>query len=460
MATLGLFMAGALGLSAASSAENWPQWRGPLAIGIAPNANPATTWSETEHIRWKVKIPGRGSATPIIWDNRIFVETAIATGRQEGAAAGPTPTRAETPEAGPNRSAGQPPQGRGPGGRGGGGFQAPKPTEVYQFVVLCLDRASGKELWRQVAREEVPHEGHHRTDGTFASSSPVTDGERVYAYFGSRGVHCYDFEGKLQWSRDLGKMNIVMSFGEGCSPALAGETLIINWDHQGDSCIYGLDKRTGKTLWKQARDEKTSWATPLVVEQDGKTQVVVCASGKIRSYDPATGKVIWECAGLTRNVIPSPVVGQGLLFATSGYQGNALLALRLDRTGDLTGSDAIVWSYRQNTPYVPSPLFYEGRLYFFANNNATLSCLEAKTGRVLFSGEKLAQLQGVYASPVAAAGRIYVVGRNGATAVLKASDKLEVLATNRLDEQTDASPVLVGKDLFLRGRDYLYCVGE
>ena len=340
MATLGLVMTGALGLSAASSAENWPQWRGPLAIGIAPNANPATTWSETEHIRWKVKIPGRGSATPIIWDNRIFVETAIPIGRQEGAAAGPTPTRAETPEAGPNRSAGQPPQGRGPGGRGGGGFQAPKPTEVYQFVVLCLDRASGKELWRQVAREEVPHEGHHRTDGTFASSSPVTDGERVYAYFGSRGVHCYDFEGKLQWSRDLGKMNIVMSFGEGCSPALAGETLIVNWDHQGDSCIYGLDKRTGKTLWKQARDEKTSWATPLVVEQDGKTQVVVCASGKIRSYDPATGKVIWECAGLTRNVIPSPVVGQGLLFATSGYQGNALLALRLDRTGDLTGSDA------------------------------------------------------------------------------------------------------------------------
>ena len=458
--TLGLVMAGALGSSAASSEQNWPQWRGPLAIGIAPNANPPTTWSETEHIRWKVKIPGRGSATPIIWDNRIFVETAIPTGRQEGAAAGPTPTRAETPEAGPNRPAGQPPQGRGSGGRGGGGFQAPKPTEVYQFVVLCLDRATGKELWRQVAREEVPHEGHHRTDGTFASSSPVTDGERVYAYFGSRGVHCYDFEGKLQWSRDLGKMNIVMSFGEGCSPALAGETLIVNWDHQGDSCIYGLDKRTGKTLWKQARDEKTSWATPLVVEQDGKTQVVVCASGKIRSYDPATGKVIWECAGLTRNVIPSPVVGQGLLFATSGYQGNALLALRLDRTGDLTGSDAIVWSYRQNTPYVPSPLFYEGRLYFFANNNATLSCLEAKTGRVLFSGEKLAQLQGVYASPVAAAGRIYVVGRNGATAVLKASDKLEVLATNQLNEQTDASPVLVGKELFLRGRDYLYCVGE
>ena len=454
--------------AAASATQNWPQWRGPLGTGIAPNAEPPVSWSETENIKWKVKIPGLGTSTPVIWENQVFVLTAIATGKKIELPAEP----AATPPPAADVSAGGPPErrkggpdGPGPGGPGrsgkrggGGGMRAERPTEVEQFVILCLDRQTGKVLWQETAREEVPHEAHHRSDGSFASCSPLTDGKHVFAYFGSRGLYCYDMAGKLQWSQDFGDMRIVMSFGEGSSPALYQDTLFVNWDHEGESFIIALDKNTGKTLWKNARDEKTSWSTPLVVEQDGKPQVIVCATGKIRSYEPATGKVIWECAGLTRNVIPSPVIGNGMVYATSGYQGNALLAIRLDRTGDLTGTDAIAWSVKKGTPYVPSPLLYNDRLYFFSGNNAMLSCFDAKSGRALIDAERIEALQGVYASPVGADGRVYVVGRNGTTVVLKSSDKLEVLATNRLEEKTDASPALAGKDLFLRGREYLYCI--
>jgi outer membrane protein assembly factor BamB len=444
----------AIAMQASGAADqNWPQWRGPLQTGVAPAANPPTTWSETENIKWKVKIPGEGSATPIIWENKVFIETAIPTGKKlEAAAATPDSPPATNGVPTPNQ---RPP---GPGGRGM--MSAPKPTEVYQFVVICLDRQTGKTLWQQTAREEVPHEGHHATDGSFAASSPVTDGQHLFAYFGSRGLYCYDMEGRLNWSQDFGDLRIAMGFGEGSSPTLYGDAIIVNWDHEGESFIIALDKHTGKTLWKQPREEKTSWSTPLVVEVEGKPQVVVAATSKIRSYDLASGKLIWECGGLTGNVIPCPVTADGILYAMSGFRGNSLLAIRLGRTGDLTGTDAIVWSYKKNTPYVPSPLLYGNKLYFFSNNNGVLSCFEAKTGTPLIDGEKLEALAGVYASPVGASGRIYLTGRNGAIIVLKQSDKLDVLATNQLQEKFDASPAVVGKELFLRGKESLYCVSE
>src|SRR5712692_3406669 len=231
-------------------------------------------------------------------------------------------------------------------------------------------------------------------------------------------------------------MRIAMSFGEGSSPALYGDTLVVNWDNEGDSFIIALDKNTGKTLWKQPREERTSWSTPLIVEHDGKAQIVTAATRRIRSYDLASGKLIWECAGLTPNVIPSPVAGDGMVYPISGFRGNALLAIRLGGTGDLTGTDAIVWRHNKSTPYVPSPLLYGDKLYFFAGNNGILSCFDAKSGRA------------------------YLAGRNGATLVIKRSDKLEVLATNRLEEKFDASPAVAGNELFLRGREHLYCLAE
>lgn len=419
--------------------RNWPQWRGPLCTGAAPAADPPVSWSETSNIRWKVKLPGTGQSTPVVWEDYVFVQTAVPTGRRVESGGAATPSAPA------------------PGGRS---MSTPKPTELYQFVLLCLDRQTGQTLWQKIACEQAPHEGHHRTDGSFAAASPITDGKHVFAFFGSRGLYCYDMQGNLQWLQDFGDMRIAMSFGEGSSPALAGEVLVVNWDHEGDSFIVALDKNTGKTLWKVPRDERTSWSTPLIVEQDGQRQVVVAATKKIRSYELETGKMIWECAGLTRNVVPSPVAADGMIYATSGYQGNALLAIHLGRSGDLTGTDAIAWSYRRNTPYVPSPLLYGGRIYLFAGNNGVLSCFDAKSGKVLIDAKKMDDLEGVYASPVGANGRVYLVGRNGVTIVIKDSDTLEVLATNHLDEHFDGSPAIAGGDLFLRGREHLYCIAS
>ena len=342
-----LGLAGSLAWAAATLAapvasDNWPEWRGPLQNGIAPSANPPTTWSETNNLKWKVKIPGTGQATPIIWENRVFIQTAIPTGKKveaKPAEAGEQPPAAQ-PQAGgePERK-----EGKGKGRRGFGG--GAKPTEVYQFAVLCLDRQSGKLLWQKVAREEVPHEGYRQNEGSLASSSGLTDGKHIYAYFGSRGLYCYDLDGKLIWEQDLGKMRMAMGFGEGSSPALYQDTLIVNRDNEDNSFIIALDKNTGKTLWKKPREERTSWSTPLIIERDGKAQAVVTATGKIRSYDVASGEVIWECGGLTRNVIPCPVADADMVYCMSGFQGNALLAIRLGRTGDLTGSDAIAWTH-------------------------------------------------------------------------------------------------------------------
>ncbi|MDB6038143.1 MAG: signal peptide protein [Verrucomicrobiales bacterium] len=426
-------------------ADNWPQWRGPLATGVAPNGTPPTVWSETNHIRWKVRVPGSGTGTPIIWDKQLFIETAIPIGKKSGVGAPLNSPLPDKPQAGP---------------RGGGQMRSEKPDQVYQFVLICLDRLTGKTVWQQIVREEIPHEGFHAGDGSFASSSAVTDGKMVYAYFGSRGLHAYDFSGNKKWEHDFGKLHMKNEFGEGSSPALFGDFIVVVCDQEGDSFVEALDKNTGKSLWKKSREEHTSWATPLIVDFQGKPQVITDASGKIRSYDLATGNVIWECTGLTANVIPTPVYADGLVYCTSGFRGNALLAIKLGATGDLTGTDAIAWSRNKGTPYVPSPLFYNGRLYLFGGNNGILSSLEAKTGKVLIDAERLADIPGVYASPVAAAQHIYLVGRNGTSLVINNSEKLEVLTTNHLDEKFDASPAIAGNELFLRGQEYLYCIAE
>jgi outer membrane protein assembly factor BamB len=324
---------------------------------------------------------------------------------------------------------------------------------------MCLDRKTGKTLWQKVAREAVPHEGHHKDHG-YSSHSPVTDGEHVFAYFGSRGLYCFDLDGNPKWQKDLGRQRTRNGFGEGSSPALFGDTIVVNWDHEGDDdfCV-AFDKTTGAERWRVPRAEATNWSTPLIVEHAGRAQVIVSATQRIRSYDLATGKQIWECGGMTGNTIPCPVADDGTVYVTSGFRGAALLAIRLGRTGDLTGTDAVAWSQGKGTPYVPSPLLYEGRLYLFAGNNSILSSFDAKTGKPLIDSQRVDDLEGVYASPVGAAGHVYLVGRNGVTTVIKSSDKLEEVATNRLDDRIDASPAAVGDELFLRGHQYLYCIG-
>jgi outer membrane protein assembly factor BamB len=439
--------------AAADPLQNWPQWRGPLANGVAPQADPPLQWSDSSNIKWKVAIPGLASSTPVVWENRVFVLTAVNTGKKaEPASAASTTTEAPAqPAAGGGQG-----QRRG-GGRGFGG--GPPPTEYYQFVVLCLDRQTGKTLWQKTAAEEVPHEGHHATSG-FASASPVTDGQVVLAYFGSRGLHCYDLEGNFKWKQDFGDMRILLGFGEGSSPALYGNTIVVQWDHEGEDFIAALDKNTGKELWRRPRDEASSWSTPLVVVHDGKPQVVATASKQIISYDLASGEPVWNGPALTRNVIPNAVAADGIVYAMSGYSGNALHAIKLGRTGNVANTDAILWSHSRGTPYVPSPLLYDDLLYFLSNNNGVLSCFDAKTGKPHFAEERLPGLTGVYASPVGAKNRVYVLGRDGTCVVLKRGSALEVLATNKLGEATEGSLALVGKEIFVRGQKNLYCIAE
>jgi outer membrane protein assembly factor BamB len=413
---------------AAAAERFWPQWRGPYASGVSRFANPPTEWSETKNIRWKVDIPGRGSSSPVVWGDRIFVLSAVPIGL--GAAPAHAP-------------------------RGG-----IRPRDRYRFAVLAIDRHTGKTVWERTAREEQPHEATHQDNGTYASSSAITDGQRVYAWFESQGMYVYDMDGTLLWSKDLGDKRMRNQFGEGSTPVLAGDRLVIVWDQQGgQSFIVSLDALSGREIWRVNRDEIDTWATPLVVEHDGRRQVIAPGMKKIKSYDLDSGAVVWESKGVTMNPIPSPVFGDGMVFVTSGFQGNHLKAIRLaNAKGDITGTDAIVWTLDRDTPYVPSPLLYDGVLYLLKTNSGILSAFDAGTGKPHYQLQRLDGLPEVFASPVGASGRVYIAGRDGIVIVIRNGKTYEVLAKNKLDDGFDASPALVDNAIYLRGYQNLYCI--
>jgi len=432
-------LAAAFGWAAVSTAmaDNWPSWRGPSSNGVAPSgANPPIKWDTNTNIKWKATLPGRGSATPIVWGDQIFVLTASKTDRE----AKPN-ERPKTDERFQTKT------------------EAPK--HFYRFEVLSFDRSTGAEKWRKTAAEAVPHEGHHETH-SYAGGSPATDGKRLYVAFGSFGIYAYDLSGGLLWKRDLGRINSRLGWGEAVTPVVHGNSLVLNWDQEGvgDSKLIVLDAATGQTRWEAKRDEKTSWNTPLIVEHGGKTQVIVNGTTRVRSYDLADGKLIWEVGGMTTNAIPSPLSANGLAYVMSGYRGAAAVAVSLDATGDLTDSGKVAWRYAKGTPYVPSPILYDGRLYFTQGNTGVLTILDSKTGKALLSNERLSGVSQFYASPVAAAGRLYFVDRQGTTVVFKAGDQPGLLATNKLADPVDASPVIVGNTLFLRGQKFLYAIEE
>jgi len=270
-------------------------------------------------------------------------------------------------------------------------------------------------------------------------------------------MYCFDLEGKLQWKKKLDNVSTRLSFGEASSPVAHRDLVVLDRDNETSSALLAMDAKTGETRWQAKRDEVSAWATPLIVEHAGKVQVITNASRRVTSYDLATGKVLWECGGQVANVTPSPVPFGDNVICMSGYRGSAALAISLDSMGDVTGSDKVAWKFDRDTPYVPSPLLYGDMLYFNKLNNGILTCLDAKTGKPVIESTRLQGLSNVYASPVAAAGRVYFVGRDGTTLVLKHGTAVEILATNKLDDLIDASPAIVGKQLLLRGQNHLYC---
>jgi outer membrane protein assembly factor BamB len=437
-AVLGWLSAGAVPVEAANvfaSVEQryWMQWRGPLANGVAPLAHPPAEWSETKNIRWKVELPGKGHSSPIVFGDRVYLMAATPIGAAQ------KPVHDSAP----------------------GVHDSVPVTHRHQYMLLGVSRGDGRVLWKRIVREEWPHEGGHDT-GSPASNSPVTDGQFIYAFFGSRGLYCLDTNGAVKWQANLGKMQTLHSHGEGSSPVLYGDTLIVNWDHEGDSFLHAFDKLTGKQLWKTPRDEKTSWSTPLVVDVDGKPQVVVSATKRVRGYDFATGKLIWECAGLTDNVVSSPVYWRRILIAGNSYYSQAMLAIRLaGAKGDIAQTTNVVWRINRLTPYVSSPLLYEDTLYHIRHNQNILVRLDPATGE--FRGEPL-RLDGIrdfiFSSPVGADGRIYVTGRDGTTVVLRHDRENATIAVNHLNDSFSASAALVDREIYLRGEKFLYCIAE
>jgi outer membrane protein assembly factor BamB len=421
--------------------RNWPAWRGPLSTGEAPEGDPPVEFSERQAIRWKIPIPGKGLSTPVIWGDQIFLTSAVSTEK---------PVNPEDLKNQPDaplwlRSSGQ----------------AKRADKIQQFFVYSIGRENGKIQWQKIVHEALPYEGTHK-DGSWASHSCVTDGSCVIAYFGSYGIYCFDMQGNLLWEKNLGRLTSSNSFGTGSSPALYGNSVIIKRDHEGESSLLRLDKQTGEIIWSKARDEGTSWSTPLIAEVRGQPQIVVSATGLSGGYQLESGELIWTLGGLTRNVIPSPVAADGLAVLMSGYRGNAVQVIRLEEArGRLDNSKAVVWTSSEKiTPYVPSPLLYQGNLYFLYGNDDKLTCMDVRTGDIRYVRESIDGIKGVYASPVGAGNRIYIAGRNGAVAVLQAGPAFQILAVNSLDDGFDASPAVAGKDLILRGIKHVYCLAR
>ena len=412
--------------------RSWAQWRGPLGTGVAPHGDPPVAWSELENVRWKTEIPGLGYSTPIVWGDRIFLTTAIPHGKQFKG----------LPDTAP------------------GAHDNLLVTQRHRFVVICVNRKDGSIAWQQEVSEARPHEGGHTT-GSLASHSPVTDGTRLFTFFGSRGLYCLDFNGKLIWKIDLGRMNSKHAHGEASSPALFGQTLVVNWDHEDQSFVVAFDTRDGKERWRINRDEVTSWASPLIVVHKGRPQAVIPGTRRLRGYDLATGKVLWECGGLSHNIIATPVAGHGMVYAGSSYETQNMMAIKLDgATGDITDSDQVAWSTRQRTPYVPSPLLVGRGLYFLRHYQGILTRLDAPTGKEPSGPFRINGISNVYASPVAAAGRIYITDLAGVTMVISSDESPRFLARNVLADGFGASAAIVGKEMFLRGLRNLYCLAE
>ena len=396
--------------------DHWAHWRGPEGNGTAPNATPPTQWSSTKNVKWKAEIPGRGSGSPVVWEDQVFVVTAIPVDDSRG------------------------------------------PLPKLKFVLMCFDRADGSLRWEKVATIARPHQGTHQTNG-FASASPCTDGQHVYAHFGSRGLYCYTMDGTPKWKRDdFPPMTTRNSFGEGSSPTIEGEMILVPWDHEGDSFLYALNKLTGKTIWKTPRDEPTCWATPLVVEHDGRKQVIMNGQNYARAYDLQSGRELWRCGGQTQRPVASAVSANGLAIIGSGFRGSFIGAFRLDGSGDIENSKSVVWTIDRDTPDIASPLLSGGRLYFYKGKSGLLSCVDAASGRPHYLTERLAGINSTYASPIAAGGNVYLTGRSGTTIVIKDGDELNIVSTNAVGEGVDATPAPVDNQLFIRGERHLFCI--
>lgn len=530
--------------------DDWPQFRGPGGAAISTEKQVPDKWGADKNIAWKTKLPGYGWSSPIIWGDKVFLTTAVSDKQRK-----PSPGFGGPGEFGGGPPGGGRPGGGGPGmfmgfappgqimpdflqgmlrmsdeqkkqlqelqkeadgkldkilndeqrkqikdmrdgfRRGGGGFggmQRP-PDAVYKLEVYCLDRASGKELWKKIAYEGKPHIPTQPSN-TYATETPITDGQRVYAYFGMHGLYCYDLDGNLLWKKDLGSYPMALGFGTGSSPALTDGRIFIQCDNEEKSFLIALDARTGDEIWRVSRPERTSYSTPFVWKNKVRTEVVCLGTSRVRSYDPATGKQLWELGGVTGQPKASPAASEDLLYVGTGdgfggggpggpggrpgpggpggpgggfgFNSNRpLFAVKAGATGDITlkggatSNDGIAWYQSKAGPQTASLLLYKGYLYVLDERGGFLSCYDAKTGEQAYK-ERLTGARGFTSSPWAADDKIYCLDDAGTTYLVQAGSSFKILGKNTLGEMCWSSPAVAGRALFLRSVDHLFCIKD
>lgn len=395
-----------LALANPSRAENWPGWRGPHGNGVSDESSAPLEWSPDSGVRWIAELPGMGVSTPIVWDDRVLVTSS--SGHQH-----------------------------------------------RNLNLICLDRRDGTILWHRRFFGSAPTR-YFEGRSSMATPTPVTDGRHLWAFFGTGDLFCLDLDGDLVWTRSLVQEydRFQNRFGMSSSPLLVDEMVVLQCDHWGQSYLLAMEKATGKTVWKTDREENLSWTTPLVTDVAGRTEIVVPGTLRVRSYDPATGRQLWMVEGLTRDMVPTPVAGDGMIYVTCG-PGGASYAIRAGGSGNITESH-VAWRNPRGAPFVPSPIYVDGR-YYLIDDKGIATCLDGK------SGERIHQRRlgtAFTASPVAAAGRLYFIDEQGATAVLSADENFEVLARNELGENINvlSSPALAHGELFIRSMSHLYCI--
>jgi outer membrane protein assembly factor BamB len=422
----------------AKVSTNWPQWRGPNGQGVSVEKGLPVEWSSTKNVKWKTPIAGRGHSSPIVWGKKIFLTTALDGEAIAGRKPGVSHKMSDGSE-----------------------FVHPDAVGadlLHTFKVVCIDQVTGKILWERTAYEGPVHDSRHKK-ASFASSTPATDGKLVFAFFGSEGLYAYDYKGKLQWKQNLGKLGTA-SVGYGVSPILYDNMVIMQCDESGgNSFIAAFDKRTGREVWRVARKVDLTWSTPVLVKTAKGTELVTAAAEAIIAYDPATGKELWRHKGLASNAVTTPVVSNDLVVLASGYPEKIVLAIKAGGSGDVTGTPQLVWSYNKGTAYVPSPILY-GEFLYLTTGNGSITCLDAKSGKMLYEGARVPKATTFTASLVAFEDMVLLTSEEGETYIIKAGPKHELLRTNALGEPVFASPAIADGKIYIRGDKNLYAIGS
>lgn len=423
---------------------NWPQFRGPDASGIGDGAPTPVEWDveSGKNIKWKTEIPGLAYSCPIVWGDRVYLTTAVSTAEKETVRVGLY-----------------------------GDIMPINDETEHEWRVLCLDKNSGSILWSEVAHKGVPKIKRH-PKSTHANSTPATDGKHVVAFFGSEGLYCYDTDGKLLWSKDLGTLDAGFymvpnaQWGFGSSPIIYDGKVIVQCDVQKNSFLAAFDVNDGKELWRTPRTDVPTWGTPTIWTAGGRTEIVVNGYRQMAGYDPATGRELWTLAGGGDIPVPTPVAGDDLVYLASAHGSVApLFAVKPDASGDISlpekerSSEAVAWSQRRNGAYMQTPIVYHGLLYSCRDNGA-LNCYDPETGKLQFQKRITSGFTGFTASPVAADGKLYFAGETGDVVVVKAGPDPEILATNKMGEITMATPAISNGVLFIRTQHHLFAIGE